>query len=327
MRVYSGAIGTVRYPEAVTFVFNPNTVVVGTDKEVTLMIGEYTDVREPHNTRVEIDIRKYLQAMVSEENRHAGVVVSLVTTDGAFTFTTLAVWGAINVGERYNGSQTVRWWKNYPFTMEVYVPEGATLKSRYDGNTYEAMEAGAGVLEIDPAEMFADAEEKVVLRMEEGETKAVFDMTYDESFRGVGDGVHLYRMEADDTECGVYVRWIDRHGWRRYWLFDEGEHTQADKAGDVLKKVYDGWAYEIETGSYMQKTGARSVKIGASLVDEEQLEQLMMLCTSPVVEVYEAGAWIPVNIEPLTVVRDKKRNPLKDIEMVMTYPELMTQKR
>lgn len=331
MRVYSGAIGTVRYPDSITFAFNPNRIIVGTDVPVTVTVGRYTDTREPYQTMVEIDIAKYLQAMVSKENRHKEVEVSLSSDRGSFSFTTLVVWGAMNIGETFNKPYTLYWWKGFPFTMELYVPNGVEgLRIRYDRGSYGENMSDRGIVEFDPAEMWPDANEQVVLRVDNAEGVAsVWDYTFDNTFNGVNkDTVHLYRLKVKEAkECGVYLRWIDRHGWMRYWLFEKGQTTTTGKSLDALKGVHEGSSYEYRMARYAGKEASKSVKLCASLITDEETDIVEQVALSPVVDMWTGAEWLPVNIEALGVTRGGKDwRPLNNFECVMVYPELMLQR-
>lgn len=331
MRVYSGAIGTVRYPDSITFAFNPNRIIVGTDVPVTVAVGRYTDTREPYQTMVEIDIAKYLQAMVSKENRHKEVEVSLSSDRGSFSFTTLVVWGAMNIGETFNKPYTLYWWKGLPFTMELYVPEGVEgLRSRYDRGSYGENISDRGIVEFDPAEMWPDANEQVVLRVDDAEgVTSVWDYTFDNTFNGVNkDTVHLYRLKVKEAkDCGVYLRWIDRHGWMRYWLFEKGQTTTTGKSLDALKGVHEGASYEYRMARYAGKEASKSVKLCAPLITDEETDIVEQVALSPVVDMWTGAEWLPVNIEALGVTRGGKDwRPLNNFECVLVYPELMVQR-
>ena len=57
-----------------------------------------------------------------------------------------------------------------------------------------------------------------------------FDNTFDLTFCLSAGGKQslLLRIDRDDTESGIYLRWIDRHGFIRYWLFASGGGNERD---------------------------------------------------------------------------------------------------
>lgn len=331
MREVVSDIGRVVYPEEFCFAFNPNRVVVETEKDVTLSIKHITDVREPMNGKVEIDVSKYLQLFVSQDVRHADVTVKLSTSDGEFSFSLRVVWGAINIGERFNGDFTLRWWKGLPFTMEMYIPADVdSLQGRYDGNGYSNISIGSGYVSVDPATVWPNATEKVVVRADEGESPSVWDYTFDHTFRGVNVGdTRMYRLVVKEASvCGLYLRWVDRHGWLRYWLFDEGKSTTTSKALNSVECVsVEPYDFPYMSSRYIGKEADRSVRLCAPLVTDEELDVLEQLPTAAVVDLWTGEGWVPVNIEGMSVTRGGKDWPtLNDFECVMVYPEVMTQR-
>ena len=53
--------------------------------------------------------------------------------------------------------------------------------------------------------------------------RSTFDMTYDITFRYIvvnPQSVRIY-VDIDDCEDGIYLRWINRHGFYCYWLFTQ----------------------------------------------------------------------------------------------------------
>ena len=330
MREYNGVIGAVKYPDEVEFAFNPNRIVVVTDKEVTVTIGgKFEDKREPFMGKVEIDIAKYLQAFVDKENRHKNVNVELTSENGVFGFTLLVIWGALNIGEAFNEPKTVDWFSAYPFTLDLYVPADATLEVANGsgdkvGSFVRLDDVGSGIVSIDVNELFPLAN-SITFRLTRGESTSVFDYTFDYTFREfVEGGVSEYVMKRDGRDCGAYLRWIDRHGMMQYYLFDMGEHSQIDKAADMKKGVFTGESYEYLTSVYERKEATHNVRLCAPLVMDEVFERLKTLNTSPCVELYYNGEWLPVNIEPVSVQK-AKRKVLQDYEVNMIYPVMMMQ--
>lgn len=323
MRLMITALGYIEYPEEIAFAFNPNRVKVATSEDVTFTIGgKYADTRSAHDGKVEIDISKYLQCFVDKDVRKETVTVTCKSSAGTASFSLLVIWGVLNVGETWNASRTVTWWKGLPFSFGMYIPDGVTVQTRYDGNGYVDADLGSGIVYVDPSDVWPDATEKAVIRMD-SEAGGVFDFTFDGSFGSVKAEV-INRINVCECTDGIYLRWIDRHGWRQYHLFDEGDLTQTDKAMDKVTDVHEA-SYHYNADVYQGKEVEKTVKLGAPLVDVDTFEKLMTLATSPVVELYAGDdVWIPVNIAPLTITKGSK--PLNDMEFVMYYPEVMTQR-
>ena len=182
MRVYSGAIGTVRYPDEVAFAFNPNRIIVGTDKEVTVSVGgKYMEKREPFMTMAEFDISKYLQALVNRDVRSKVVEVTVSTETGSMSFTLTVVWGALNIGEAFNAPKTVDWFSAYPFTFDLYVPADATLEVANGsgdkvGSFVKLEDVGSGIVSVDVNELFPLAG-SITFRLTRDESTSITHLT------------------------------------------------------------------------------------------------------------------------------------------------------
>lgn len=325
MRKVVQDFGTIVFPEFVAFAFNPTKIRVEllTDGEVKFDIGrKYTDVRESYANVVEIDIHKYLQTFVNKDSRFNEIQCGVIVGNLSYYFDLYVIWGAINVGETFNSSRTVTWYKNLPFTFEMFIPVGATIQTRYDNTGYSTLDLGSGVVKITPNDMFSNANKMGVIRLG-SDAGGVFDFTFDGSFGSVKVDV-LNKLIVDECTEGVYLRWIDRHGFCNYHLFHEGENTQTDKALDKIANVYEA-SYQYDASIFAGKEAEKTIKLGAPLVDDDAFWKLSMLCTSPVVEMYVGNdTWVPVSIAPMSIVKGTK--PLNDMEFVLTLPTIMTQR-
>lgn len=324
MREANSSMGMIMYPDEIVFAFNPILIRVETSNNVTFTVGDYTDVREPMNGVVEIDISKYVQTMVSKDVRRKTIYASVSDGDETFSFSTVAIWGGINIGERFNGDYRLRWWRGLPFTMEMYIPEDAVaVRGRYDGNGY--VDLGLiGWTSVYPEVIFPDTTEKAVLRVDTADKASVWEYTFDGTFTGVDAGnVRLYRLDVNErNECGVYLRWVDRHGWLRYWLFDRGQETVEAKNKEELRSVWS----KFRVRRYAKKDVVKTVKLCAPSVNDEELTMLEQLGTSVVVDMWTGDEWCPVTIDDVSVTRGGKDwRPLNDYECVMRLPDVATQ--
>lgn len=326
MRVIEGeAIGKMIIPEEVVFAFNPNRVTVYSNEDnINVMIGEYTDKRETHGGVCVIDISKYLQLYVSETNRHADVEVKVSDKIYYYTFKLHVVWGALNIGEAYNEPKDREWFSEYPFTFEMYVPSDAKLEVSADGGEWQDVQ-GSGLVSVDVNELYPLAN-MVIFKLTRGESMSVFDYTFDYTFRDVVEGgVSTYIMKRNSKDCGAYLRWIDRHGFQNYYLFEKGDVCQIDKAADMRMGIFKGDDYEYLTSIYERKESTHNIALCAPLVNRETFAMLKTMNTSPCVELYYNGEWLPVNIEP-TNIRQSRKVELVDYEVNMIYPLMMMQR-
>ena len=104
----------------------------------------------------------------------------------------------------------------------------------------------------------------------------------------------LLRIDRDDTESGIYLRWIDRHGFIRYWLFAAVEETR-EIASDLsfIRNNLDDYLYGYygDNGRRQGYDRTDSIKLCAPLVDRDTFDMLQDLASSPVVDMYLGGDW------------------------------------
>ena len=150
-------------------------------------------------------------------------------------------------------------------------------------------------------------------------------MTFDNTFRPIGDGVIINRLVVDDSNCGIYIRWIDRHGFYQYYLFMEGESvTESSSEGEKINELYDDSKYTyFGVSHYQGKSISRVVKACATLVGADTIDMLMTILSSPLVDMYADGMWIPVNISGGSFARSMEH--LQDFEISIEIPDIKSQ--
>lgn len=133
------------------------------------------------------------------------------------------------------------------------------------------------------------------------------------------------KVVEDDSECGVYLRWIDRHGFYQYWLFQQGENeNKSDEYGDRLYDNFSDGQYGYYGVSRSQgKTMEKSFKACAPLVDKRTFGVLLSVHSSPLVDMYVGETWVPVNVSAATTVDNG--NDLQDFEITVTLPDIVSQ--
>ena len=320
---------SITYPDEIGFAFNPNYVMVsGSVSEGSLSIScdgtTYTDEREAKGGLIQYDLSEYVKTFFTSRDFPIGIKSVAVSGHG-ISFSTKFIWGAMNIGEVFNPSRKVVWFKNFPFTFSMYVADGATIRKRYDKTLYTSASIGTGLVHIDPKTLFPNAKDFGVIRLDEEIPASTFEYTFDNTFRPVGDGTIINRLVIDDCGKGVYLRWIDRHGFYQYWLFKEGDNvSQSDAEGELIYQDFSDNDYWYGGVARNQgKTMGRSIRACAPLVDQDTFRMLTTLHASPIVDMWWDGKWVPVNIDNATTTNTGSH--LQDFEIEVTLPELMTQ--
>lgn len=305
MRTTTSSIGSVAYPDEICFAFNPTYVkVTGTSApSVTINVSDgYTEYPQNvmcYSGTCVINIARTLQLFFDTYNivaqRAKSVTVTLTTSSGSFSFSTVAIWGYIIPGERFNGARTVRWFRNWPMLLSVF-----------NGTS------------------FLDQEITSTTALT---VNNVWDFTFDFTFRPTGSQV--ITIVPDDSIDGVFLRWIDRHGRLQYWLFDRGvKETKNNKGGNELTMNY------VDAGGNSFRNIKRQQYFFSEIqqalcapnVTEEEYTMLESILTSPVIDLYHPDSivgWEPVRIAKGT--NKRSTDVLQDFEFEIELPNINAQ--
>lgn len=355
---------TIEYPDEIGFCFNPVVInvyghawayieVTITD---TITSVEKKEKRVMFGSSCFFDLSPYAQgvfdllnfskvnysvvgAQDSQVGRMFSIEIDMYGVRGelgnSFQFDTFIIWGAMKIAERYNGSRSLRWFKNFPFSVGMYCTTTDTvLNVIADGVTQPHFTLqGRKVWNI----MLngVEASKEVVFELP-GSTDAasVFDNTFDFTFRGLLNVKTTVLCTVDDADSGVYLRWIDRHGFYCYWLFKSGDESrQIANDGEFVRNNMADYSYvdgyHGGTGRKQRKTENNTMPVCAPLVDSVTYDFLFQLSLSPVVDIYagqdDEGVhrWQSVNISVATFVKTQKS--LQDFIATIILPETRVQ--
>lgn len=299
---------TVTYPNETVAMFarNPITVKGFTGTSVAMTVTDENgkvakDKRAPFGNECFFDLAYYLQGLfgtsalgkVDYESRTRvlsdvyNVELSFyegTTATGTFSFNLCGIWAAV----LDDSNEKVRMFTGYPFSVCVrsngaYTVDSVTLGKK---GIYNIPVSG----------------ERTVKVM---------------------NGTTVVRTIEVEESCGsgIYLRWIDRGGAYRYWLFKKGdERTTEETDGELLRKN-TGTDYAVRRTS--KKVG-RSVEICAPLVDADTFTFLLGVVASPVVDMYSNGEWVSVEVDAGEITRE--RSEIQDFIVSVVLPEVIVQK-
>ena len=251
--------------------------------------------------------------------------------DDSYQLTTFCVWGAMQIGERYNGDRTVKWFKNYPFTLGMYTAAAATLSYKIGGSQVNTCSvSGRGAWNILPPSTLAESGSDVLVYLSgSSSVYSVFDHTYDHTFKGLLNTATNVTLKIDDSNSGVYLRWVNRHGVYCYWLFVGGDQQkQVSNDGEFVRNNMQDYSYTNGyhggSGRKQRKSESSSIPVCAVFVDSDTYDFLYELALSPVVDMYvkDADKWLAVNVSVDTFV--KTRSSLQDFVATVILPETRT---
>lgn len=317
---------TIQYPDAVDFAFLPCIIkasgsgVASIEATISRENKTYTYSVEAFADNCIMDYREYVQALFdgisfgnidySRESQKSNlgavfdVSVKVKNSEGSelatFSYTTFYVWGAMRAGETWNGYKRLTWFTNYPFSFGMYLSKANTkLLIGYEGAPNKLMEIPTtDMIDFNAIILPRGARYWNIYDYDGEIQQGTFDNTYDLTFSLATGGKQslLLRIDRDDTESGIYLRWIDRHGFIRYWLFASGEETR-EIASDLsfirnnLSGYSDIYGYVGDSGRRQGYERTDSIKLCAPLVDSDTFDMLQDLASSPVVDMYLGGDW------------------------------------
>ena len=163
---------------------------------------------------------------------------------------------------------------------------------------------------------------------------SVFDHTFDFTFRGLLNMATKITCKVDNSDCGIYLRWINRHGMWCYWLFMQGNETsQVSNDGEFIRNNMQDYSYKNGyhggSGRKQRKMEETTLPVCAPLIDSITYDFLYQMATSPVVDMFMGyddngnARWMAVNVSVGNFV--KQRVSLQDFEANIILPETNVQ--
>jgi hypothetical protein len=280
-----------------------------------------------------MDYREYVQALfdgisfgnldytkeILQSNLGAAFNISVKVKDSegsdlaTFSYTTFYVWGAMRAGETWNGFKRLTWFTHFPFSFGLYTNAASQILVGYEGAPNKLVKPGIdGIVDINDSVLPSKARYWNIYdydgKIEQGTFTDVFDLTF--AMASGGKQSLLARIERNDTEEGIYLRWVDRHGFYRYWLFTQGDESRAISSDTSFIRNNLG-GYDDTIFGYLGANGRRqgysredTIPLCASLVDSETFDFLQDLASSPVVDMYLGGnKWQSVTIKAGTYTK------------------------
>jgi len=349
---------TVEYVDEISFAFNP-IIVNMYGQEWQYVVGKITDQktgtvyqekRYMFGTTCFFDFSSYAQGAFdlinfsqvdysaellqrTEIGRSFAVSIDFYRNDvvvNSFSASTFVVWGAVQIGERYNGSRKLTWFKNYPFTVPMYSPGNFRINVLVDGVTESWVNTpSAGVWNLMMGRYAATKKIRFTLQGSQS-APSVWDITFDYTFNPVSAVPSEVDCIVDDSCCGVYLRWINRHGWYCYWLFKEGdENRTVTDDGEFIRNNMVDYSYvngyHGGTGRKQRKVETKTVPVCAPLVKSDTYDFLYELSMSPAVDMFRGYSddgtpqWMAVNIAVGSYLKTKKS--LQDFVATIIMPE------
>lgn len=328
------------YPDSPCMVFNPCIVTVGiTVARVRIGISGINATYQGHNGECTVDIRAFLQAgftnlkmgkdnfssfSMSELGKDVSVTITALAEDNStlaqYTATIFCIWGGMGINEEINDIRKLTMWVGYPFTY-----------GRYYG---AAVDAGVGVFE------FSNGSQSYIASYYPT-SRGVWSIPITTSgcdniiIREHGQHATEYvNIKVEEHRDGMYLRWVDRHGFWRYWLFKIGDpQREAASRFGMFSRI--DWEDYNATYGWQGASGRRQsftrndiIPVCAPLVDQDTFDMLQDVTTSPcvdmLVEAEPYERWTAVTVQPGTYTKDVDK-PEQDFIFNVVMPEIPIQ--
>lgn len=331
---------TIKYADAVGFAFLP-CIIKASGSGVASIETTISRETRAHTYSVEafadnciMDYREYVQALfdgisfgnIDYNNKEIqqsklgavfNISVKIKDSEGSdlatFSYTTFYVWGAMRAGETWNGFKRLTWFTHFPFSFGFYLNAASQILVGYEGAPNKMVKPGIdGIVDINASVLPSKARYWNIYdydgKIEQGTFTDVFDLTF--AMESGGKQSLLARIERNDTEEGIYLRWVDRHGFYRYWLFTQGDESRAISSDTSFIRNNLG-GYDDAIFGFLGVNGRRqgysredTIPLCAPLVDSETFDFLQDLASSPVVDMYLGGnKWQSVTIKAGTYTK------------------------
>lgn len=296
----------VEYPDAVQFAFSPAIIKLVTIRErkngfISIKVAgdgkEYTERRELPDSNSgygtpAINISSLLQIAFGDLGEYSEYGTLFMSDNLMKTFSLLldfigdsgsttlvddsitVIWGARELGQATAGAHRVPWWMWYPFTLSFFGDPSVPMRVQTPVGSFEGAESALSIFSLRSRPYMVQAISSTT--MEYGGLEPIAKTT-------------VYMLDTCNDTDGVYIRWIDNLGRYCYWLLKEsGSSTEmeVERWNRYLAPIYVQ-SQRIDTDVRQSFTKKTYRSLGARLLDREQMQWLMTLAASPVVDVFD----------------------------------------
>lgn len=360
MRTHTQENVTINYPDEHCYIFNPVNIEVGglnSGTRAVIKVEDIEVVATAFKGVAVFNISEILQSLFNTKElsiidlgkevspSKTAKIVSVAVPEFNLSFSTLAVWGAlqtdlgITIGGDYNNDfngdfynailkghdQTVVWHYGLPFSVSVPMMQGDKLRLSVDGVDYGEIFTAANsmIANVFPNEILNNRGLGIA-------SKLVLSLANDSVVK------RKHEIEINRQNCNLlHLRWIDKKGYYCYWAFDKATDSYESEKYGVYVPTFTRQIDYIDgfnggDGRQQGKTAKRSIGLVAPLVAQSTWNYLLAIAQSPIVDLFTDNDYLgePRFIK-VDVAAGKMENPAKelsDFNISIILPEINNQK-
>jgi hypothetical protein len=226
-----------------------------------------------------------------------------------------------------------------PLADTSYVLSDDSGVNRYefinDELVFVAPYSDNGFIDLDVRDLFPKATRTATIKYQVSDEKkktSTFDSTFDYTFFNAGDDLGFINFEISDAKAGFYLRWIDRHGYKQYFLFTKGQSTFKNKLGsdEVNYNSKIGGAYFANLIRTRSLECTVTHKCCAVHLPKDIFDYVVTILYASIVDLYIGKdsngneIWQPITIQSSSVSYDPT-SPLNDLEFSFNTPDINAQ--
>lgn len=316
--------GTIQYPNAYCFTFNPNYIFLELGTDISSVIVIVTDGDSTYSVTCSLfngSGRCYVSRLMemlfdkSYLSRRSTEVTFKVCANNSdqeviSVSSSIAIWGSMKVGDTFGGGymlnklydesyhakfmREVVWFKAFPFKVSMFSPSSSkSLTLKEDGGSEMTVQSytKAGIFDVTLTDTATSKKELLYkIELEADTIRSTFTNVFDKTFTGSQYRYldELIKVTVSDDQEGYYIRWIDQFGFLEYWLFRKSTLTNKntlDSTSIETDTPVDG-VYYSNHERVIHVDNSATVKCGAINLTMGQYKTVSTILASPHIDMF-----------------------------------------
>jgi hypothetical protein len=196
------------------------------------------------------------------------------------------------VADRSNNTVNLKYWEGYPFELSFFSAQTdpVTLKNTTTGEQYDFAPKGA-VTALVLSDGRTDVTLEDFLPMITGHNSLSI-------FIGEADQNINLNIEKADSDCGVYIKWLNKFGRFNYWLLNHrSSRDRVTKYGEEVYNDFENLEHTTSPTLQMGKTSGDTLKCNSKKLTEDENVVFSGLFDSPKVYLFTGERFSQSDLE------------------------------